>query len=147
MFEAVARRGRQGTQAALPGSTRISWSSLLKRYVVRSKPLRAPLEGSFGLRQNLVRAAARSTAGESLRAQASGGNLEFHEPTRRIEPEVHGFGGAAAHRDVAEPGGGMIYGGRGQSVILDFHRLPAQGTPQDRRCLHRFPRRHPSGAE
>src|SRR2546428_7485601 len=123
MFEAVARRGRQGTQAVLPRSTRISWSSLLKRYVVRSKPLRAPLEGSFGLRQNLVRAAARSTAGESLRAQASGGNLEFHEPTRRIEPEVHGFGGAAAHRDVAEPGRGMAGRGGGRAAVLGY-RVP-----------------------
>jgi len=125
------QRGRQGTQAGLPRSTRISWSSLLKEYVVRSKPIRAPIEGGFGLRQEPSLGSndsKRSTAGESLRAQTSGGNLEFHEPTRRIEPEVHGFGGAAAHGYVAEPGGVMIDGGRRQSVILDLHGLAPQGT-------------------
>src|SRR5207247_10420979 len=97
MFEAVARRGRQGTQAVLPRSTRISWSSLLKRYVVRSKPLRAPLEGGFGLRRNLVRGAmaASSTAGESRRAEPSGGKLECYAPARRLACGGRGWGAGA----------------------------------------------------
>ena len=41
----------------------------------------------------------------------------------------------------------MIDGGRGQSVILDLHRLAAQGTRQDRRDLTGFRRCHPGGED
>src|SRR2546425_9240129 len=77
--------------------------------------------------------AARSTAGQALGAEVSGGDFDFHESAGFIQPEIDRVLTLSANCDVPQAGRGPVPSGRSNPAVADLGSFARGGPREERR--------------